>query len=804
MPQVPARLLVSILIGFVWEFGFGLSVAVAEPPRINAMTPAGVCRGVTTEVVITGANLAGNPRWLGSFGAEVEPVAGQPPGDGTAWRVRITPEATVPVGIELVRVQTDGGLSNPILFAVDQVPHLAEVEENSKFELAQKVEGPVIVEGQASGSDVDYFRFAGRKGERVVIDAVCARIGSGVDPSIRLSTIDRRFVAGADDTPGLITDARLFAELPADGDYVVELSDTRYQGAGPRTNYRLLIGSALPAAAMVFPLGGRRGETVRVELASGTLPGPAPVFADVALGRSPTAEPGRLAPWITAASVGLADPVPSGGWWVRDVQALPPMAVGDYPEYREPTDPAAAPVRAALPAVYNGRIETPGDTDAFAIAVVPGSKVRVVLEAASLGSMLDGVLSVQALDGKVLASNDDSSLPTRAKLPPDDPKKPPILSVDPEVTLTVPPNTSELTVSLRDLNGNGGPNFAYRLTAEPVTPGFTVAVSTTDQVNIPRGGTAGIGVEVDRRDFNGPITLTIANPPPGVTVRPGLIPAGQTVGSLTVSAAPDVSFDAVTLRVLGEAAGPTGPIVAEATRTMILARQADFATGVVTRVGLPAAPASPSPVILTGPDGPIEVVLPYAATFPVRASRASGAEDVVLTFGSLPTVPNLTVAADPKLVAKALDGTITLNTNADTAVGPVVVTCTAKGKFGDRERTIALPAVTLNVVRPAEVDGALTAIEVIAGGSAEARGKIYRRGAFREPVTVQLDALPPGLRADPVVVRPEATDFAVRITADLKAAPTEATAQVKLALKLGPRDYATPSTPIAVKVVPAP
>ena len=805
MPQIFPRLLVAAVIGFVWSNPLG-PVARAEPPRITAITPAGVERGVTTEVVVAGANMATRPRWLGSFGAKVEPVPvpADKPGDPNAWRVRVTPEATVPVGVYLVRVQTDDGLSNAFPVAVDQVPHVAEVEDNSAFGLAQRVSGPVVVEGQASGSDVDYFRFAGRKGERVVIDAVCARIGSGVDPSLRLSTAGHRFVAGADDTPGLVTDARLFAELPADGDYVVELADTRYQGAGPRTNYRLLIGLGLPAASTVFPLGGRRGETIRVELSGGTLPGPTHVIADLALGRGPEAEPGRVAPWITTASVGLADPIPSGGWWVRDVEALPRLAISDYRESREPTDPAAPPTRVTIPAVCNGRIETPSDTDSFVVAVTPGQKVRVAVEAAALGSLLDGVLQVKGLNGAVLASDDDSALPTRAKLPPADPKKPAILSVDPEVTVAIPAGTNEITVTLRDLGGDGGPGYPYRIIVEPAPPGFAVLASTADQVNIPRGGTAALGFEVERRDFNGPITLDVLGPPPGVTVRPGLIPAGQTVGAITVSAAPDASFDASTLRIVGTADGPGGTLRSEATRTTILARQADFATHHTTRVGLPAAPSSPSPVAFTAPEAPVELVLAYAATVPVHATRSPGAEDVVLTFGSLPTVPNLAIAPDPKLGAKALDGTIVVNSNPDTTPGPVVVALTAKGKFGDPERTIALPAVTLNIVRPADILASSPRVEVYAGATADARGQIIRRGPFKEPITVKLTGLPAGLKADSVVIPPGATDFALKITADPKAAPVEADAQLTLALKLGPRDYATPPVPLKIKVVPAP
>ena len=100
-----------------------------------------------------------------------------------------------------------------------------------------------------------------------------ARIGSGIDPTIRLTTAaaNRAYISSADDSPGLQTDARLTAVLPADGDYVVELSDSRYQGGG-RPVFRLVIG-AVPMAAEVYPLGGRAGETVGLEFRGGTLAG---------------------------------------------------------------------------------------------------------------------------------------------------------------------------------------------------------------------------------------------------------------------------------------------------------------------------------------------------------------------------------------------------------------------------------------------------------------------------------------------------------------------------------------------------
>ncbi len=141
----------------------------------------------------------------------------------------------------------------------------------ASFEAAQSIPSPCVVEGTSAGADVDYFRFPGKKGQRIVVDAQCARIGSGVDPQLRLMRADasHKYIASADDTAGLLTDARIVADLPEEGDYVIELSDTRYQGGG-RPVYRLVVG-ALPVADEVYPLGGRRGEATGFELRGGTI-----------------------------------------------------------------------------------------------------------------------------------------------------------------------------------------------------------------------------------------------------------------------------------------------------------------------------------------------------------------------------------------------------------------------------------------------------------------------------------------------------------------------------------------------------
>ena len=627
-----------------------------------------------------------------------------------------------------------------------------------------------------------------RRGRRIVVDAACARIGSGVDPTIRLSTASRKFVASADDTPGLLVDARLTAVLPEDGDYVVELSDSRYAG-GARPVYRLLIG-ALPVADEVFPLGGRRGEVVGFELRGGTLG--APRLGVARLGSARVFE--LFHPRFPGAMLGLG---------VRDleVESLPTLALDDHPEVREPSDPAATPMKAAPPVVINGRIETKGDEDVFVIATVPGQRLRFDVAAADLGSALDGVLQIRGAGGAVLATADDTTSPATGKMK--GKKAPAVISPDPSVDFTVPAGLNEISVALRDLKGDGGVGFGYRLTVEPIVPTFDVGLNDSE-ASVPKGGSAAVSVAITRKGYNGPITLDVANPPPGLTVRPGLVPEGGATGMFTVSAAPDAGFDRVDLEVVGRATGPGGPTVS-ATKLLVFAQQGTLPLNVATQQGLPAASAIAGPVSLGTPATPVEVVHGYGGPVPIKAARAKGG-DGALAIAPLPApavLPAGITAAAATIADKAAEGSVTVIAAVEAPIGPTTLVFTAKGKVAGRDLTIVAPAVTIDVVRPATVELAAPTAEVKPGATVEIKGKVARRGPFKEPVTVKLEGLPAGLKADPVTLAPDKSEFVLKLVADAKAPVAAAPARVAVAFQVNKKDYPTPPAAIAVKVVAA-
>jgi hypothetical protein len=759
--------------------------ALAAPPQIKDISPSGVRRGAPAEVVVAGAGLAGNPRLIAPFASRSEAMKGS---DVASWKLKLTVDPSVAVGVYPVRVQTDDGISNPFLLAIGQLPQVVEKEENSTFELAQPIpEPPMVVEGKVAGNDVDFFRFRGRKGQRIIVDAQCARIGSGIDPTIRLTTgtARRTYVASADDTPGLLTDARLTAVLPEDADYVVEISDTRYQGAG-RPVYRLVIG-AVPMAEEVYPMGARAGETVGLELRGGMLPGlriaaatvQAPFSTDVFQPRISGCMPGATAP----AERDL------------DFESMPPLVVSNYPELREPADPSSS-LQAVAPVVFNGRIDPPGDEDRFLLAVTPGSRLRIKVQAYELGSSLDAVLRVEGKGGAAIANADDQTIP----LPPKNGMAQSIILPDPIIETTVPSGTSEIAVVIRDLERRGGVGFPYRIVAEPIEPEFEIAANATE-ASIPRGSTAAVAVTVKRKGYTGPIAVTVDNPPAGLTVRPGTIAAGQTAGLLTLTASPDASFPAAPIKLVGRGQGASGPIERVAAAPVIFAKQSNLPTSSITEYGLVAAPALPTPATLDVAPEPIEVAQGFGTTIPVKVTRTKGS-DGALAISGLALPPGVTIPGD-KVEDKATEGKVRVQAALETPLGTSTLALQAKGKIGGADRTIIAPAVILAIVRPASLELAASGVEVKPGATVEVKGRIVRKGTFNEPVTVRVNGLPAGLKAEPATVAAGASHFIVKIVAEARAAPATAGAQVVMAFQVNQKDYPVPPIPVAIKVLPS-
>ncbi len=767
-------------------FGFGLILgagltAHAAPPSLTGTIPAGVTRGKTVELTFQGANLDGKPRILCPVPLKFEPVENK---DGANWKIKVEVPADTPLGVFPVRVASAKGVSNPVLLSVDQIPTVTETEPNDKPEQATAVPALAVVEGQSANNDVDHLKFSGRKGQKIVLDVAAGRIGSALDPTIRLTTAKKKFVASADDTPGLATDARMIVTLPEDGEYVVELSDTNYKGTG-RANYRLTIG-AIPLAEEIFPVVVTPGATNALELRGGTLTTGGDVVRLAVV-------PKLLAPFdvialdlpATAIGAGAAafEPKAQIQWPYR-------LRAFDVPQVVESDTPPA--VRPGAPVAFLGRIAKEGEEDRMELAVDAGAKYRVRVDAARFGSALDGVMRVLDSKGAQIATGDDSPLKVAAP-----PNTPPFSQPDPEFEFTAPAGQSHVVLAINDISRRGGLGYHYRVYVEKSVPGFTLTPGTPQAV-VPGGQSVLVPFTVDRaRGYAGPITVEIADPPAGVKVRSGYLPAGATAGTLSISLDAGATLEPALLKLVGKG---DGNLVVPAIHETVFASQGPLPVNVVRQEGLLASAGLPAPVGLSTPEAPIEVAHGFDASFPLKLERKEGGEPALdLTLVSPPAGVTLAAAKVPE---KAGEFAVTLKSDIATPLGQHVLGLNAKGKLAGADQVVDAPVVKLNVVAPVAFEGVPKEIAVKPGQKAEIKGKLARKPAAKAEVTLTLDGLPAGVKADPVKLAPDATDFTFTLNADAKAAAATGNATIKTAFKANGKDYPAQTAPVAVKVAP--
>jgi len=472
-----------------------LAAAVcAAQPVITDLQPRGAQKGRPFTLSVIGRDLGEGARIESTLPATFTPLGPEKGVMGASFLVELSADPAV--GVYPIRVVTPLGISNVQLFSIGAFPEFTEDESrrgalpntNDTIETAQPLpSGPLTMNGKLAGPERDFYRLSAKAGEKRVIEVEARRCGSAIDPVIELQDSAGKVLARSEDAPLLGLDARLDFTFPRDGYYYVVLHDARYSTQAANF-YRLKIGSySYPQE--VFPLGGRRGETVQVSLGSQK------ITADL-----------RNVP-KDARQIFLNLP---------DSPALPvPFAVGDAPEVLSPVTTALA-----VPVTVNGRLAQPGQSDRYQVQVTPGEPLTFRIQARELGtSKLMAVISVFDAKGTKLAQAGDEPLAED------------VYNVnqsrtagDPEIVLAAPSDARTLTVAVEDLARRGGAAYGYRLLVHQGAQDIRVIVNTP-YVNVPAGGSIAVPVAVERHGYDGDVHLRVANAPEGLHVEGGTVVA---------------------------------------------------------------------------------------------------------------------------------------------------------------------------------------------------------------------------------------------------------------------------------------
>ncbi len=469
----------------------------------------------------------------------------------------IAMEADAPPGPRELRLVTLRGISNPLVFHVGQLPEhsrkamlTSELQVLGKEELALRkrppeevevsVTLPCTVNGQIASGEVNRYRFEAREGQRLVIAAearqlipyIADAVPGWFQPVLVLRDAQGKEVAYNDDYR-FQPDPVISCEVPADGEYVLSITDALYRGREDFI-YRVSLGE-LPFVTSIFPLGARVGESAKADMKGWNL--------ESAELTALTPETGPGTYLIAASRDGL-------------ISNRVPFAIDSLPEAteKEPNGDAAAARKARLPVIMNGRIDRPGDWDVFRIAGKAGDTIVAEVFARRLGSPLDSLIKVTDAAGALVALNDDnedlgSGVNTH--------------HADSYVMAKLPADGAYY-IHLGDTARHGGEEYAYRLRLSSPEPDFALRAAPSSLTMRNRSG-ATVTVYAVRKDgFNGPIKLSLKDPPEGYSASTVTLPANQQTAKLWIKTTQRATTEPVRLTIEGRASVGDREIVRQA------------------------------------------------------------------------------------------------------------------------------------------------------------------------------------------------------------------------------------------------
>ena len=318
---------------------------LAGPPVVSRISPLGIVPGKTTEIILEGDNLEGATILWTSFPSSLEPNSGKNSNSNTSERVsfRVAVPAGTSPGVGALRLATTNGISDLRLCFLDDLASSPDTVTNRTLATAQEVAIPAAIDGFCEEMGFHYYKLHARKNETIAIEVVAQRMGSRLDPLLRLLDSRGRELVYCDDEPGIGSDARIRHRFAAEGDYFIELRDSTYQGSSQH-RFHLRVGGS-PVSTSAFPLGQK---------------------------------------------------VRALGFEFPNAKTFPSV---------EPNDTQAQATRVTLPAILNGRFEKANDRDCFEFVAEKKQQIVFRGRTRSLGSPCDLYLQIEKADGTRIADS---------------------------------------------------------------------------------------------------------------------------------------------------------------------------------------------------------------------------------------------------------------------------------------------------------------------------------------------------------------------------------------------------------------
>lgn len=822
-----ATFTVAAFVSFASLAGW-LEAQSLPAPKITHVTPAGGQAGTTVEVTVAGADIDKAEGLHFSFpGAKVEVVAGpekvvtpdpkkkgagmKGPAPQVSQKFKVTLPALAPVGIHDVRIVTKAGVSNPRAFVIGDLKEFVEEESNEDVPKAQKITLNSTVNGVIlTPTDVDYYRFSGEKGQRVIVSCLTSSIDSKLPAQLQVYGASEQGKYLGFNKSYQNNDALLDVTLPETGDYVVRVCSFTYTQGGLDYFYRLTVSTA-PWIDAAFPPVVEPGKETKITLYGRNLPKGVADATAVVDGRvldklsvsvKAPSDPKaiqRLAfsGLITPLSAGLDGfeyrvASPTGQSNPQFLQLAPGPIVLDA----EPNDTLESAQKIGFPCTLAGRIDKKGDRDWYAFPVKKGQVVCVEAYGDRLGSAMDLYFVLRDLKGATLIEQDDNPEITSPQFY--------TRSDDPARYRLVAPSegTLYLQISSRDAFIQHGPRSVYTVRIGPDEPDFQVVAMPVnpiapDSVVVGQAGHQAYQAFVLRSGgFTGDVVLSGEQLPPGVTMKPQVIAGNQKVAGFVVSAAPEAPPYVGPIKVTATAVLEGKRIVREvraATITWPLPQQVQN-TPTITRLDreLVLAVRDKAPFRLQVDKDKITVLQGEKISVPLKVSFAEYKGNVQVTAVALPVgmvLQPITLAPGKEAATATFDskttvlpGNYTIVLRGQTnAPGPKPA---PKPGVGPVNLVQAAPPINLIVVpkQLAKVSTGAAAVKVPAGKDVEVAVKVARQFEYSGSYKVEaiIPATAKGVKAEPVTIKSGEDDAKLVIRADTGAAGQSATLTIRV------------------------
>lgn len=805
--------------------GLGLvSSAQAQLPvvTLSALSPSGGQVATTQELTLTGITDGdGVDRLLFSHPG-IKAVQVQQPSAALAGRnlpvankFTVTISSDVPPGVYDVRAVGTFGVSNPRAFAVDQWKQIAKPAGNQSTDKAAVVELGTVVDGTTVANASDWFRFAAKKGQRVLIDVAAQRLDSKLDATLVIHDAQLRELARSRDVNR--RDPLIDITIPADGDYLVKLYDFTY-GGGADFSYRMAVHNG-PYIDFVFPPSVKAGTKNKLAVHGRNLPGGKLAAGVEVQGRpleridieldvpADESTDRRATPTFATASEMFVDGreyrlKSSAG---RTNGVLLGYATETLVAEQEPNDGGDQNQAVTVPCEIVGQFLKRGDLDAFAFDAKKGDVLAIDVVSQRMGFKADPVVLVQqgtaSADGK-LAWGDLKELD-------DEPKNVgglmlDVATNDPGYTFTAP-GDGKYRIVVRDLYGDtrGDPRLIYRLIVRKPRPDYRLAVCINTQAGVKtandgreykpgglllRGGEiAMFTVMAARRDgFAGPIHVRCEGLPAGVTAADTVLPAGQDSAPLAITAAEGAAAWCGPIRVTGRAQ-IDGKEISHTARTPAITAPGAQKKSAEARLAqdlmlcISATEQAPT-TVLVGEGKSVEATKGGKVEIPVRVTRRGDFKEP-LTLNAVGLPANVK-AANLVIAPGAKDGKLIVETAANAPLGEFSLYLNAQTKINYvRDKSGADEALKTKQEMEKSVAALTTAV-------ADAK-----KAAAAAPKEAKAEA-------DKKAAEADAKQKAA--TAELKAATAAADAKQKAAAAKAINNYPLTSTHFVLRIVEAP